>query len=173
MTGSEEITLWRVTQADAVLLSNLLELYIHDLSDVFSIDIGDDGRFGYATLPRYWAEPDTRYAFLIRAGARVAGFAFVTRGSPVSDNPEDLDLAEFFVLRRHRRSGVGRHAARLLWDGMPGRWIVRVSEGNSPAIPFWEQVIREYTRGAFSETRRPGGRHGWRVFSFGAPRAAQ
>jgi predicted acetyltransferase len=166
MIASEEVTLARAPPAHSVLLSNLLELYTQDLSDVFSFDVGSDGRFGYSKLPLYWVDPERRFAFLIRATGRIAGFAFATRGSPMSDNPEDLDVAEFFVLRRHRRCGVGRHAARLLWNRVPGQWIVRVSEGNHMALAFWGSVIGEYTRGEFTEARRPGGMHGWRVFSF-------
>ncbi len=166
MIAHEEVTLGRATEADIVLLSNLLELYMHELSDIFPIRSGADGRFGYSKLPLYWAEPERRFAFLIQASGRIAGFAFATRGSPMSDDPEDLDVAEFFVLRSHRRSGIGRHAARLLWDRIPGRWIVRVSEGNGLALAFWESVISEYTRGEFSESQRPGGMHGWHVFSF-------
>ena len=63
----------------------------------------------------------------------MAGFSFVTRGSPASDDPETLDVAEFFVLRGWRRSGVGRRAAPLLWDRLPGPWTVRVSTGTGPA----------------------------------------
>ena len=36
-----------------------------------------------------------------------------------------LDVAEFFVLRRYRRSGVGRSAAFLIWKHFPGTWTVR------------------------------------------------
>ena len=166
MVAAPAITLELATRADAALLSNLLELYIHDLSEIFPIEVGADGRFGYEKLPSYWSEPERRFAFLIRSDARIAGFALVTRGSPVTDDPEDLDVAEFFVLRRRRRSGVGRLAACLLWDRLPGQWIVRVSEGNRPGLPFWGSVIREYTSGAFSESHRPGSPHGWRVYSF-------
>jgi predicted acetyltransferase len=77
-----------------------------------------------------------------------------------------FDVEEFFVLRRHRRSGVGRRAAMLLWNRLPGRWIVRVSEGNRGAVPFWTRVIGEYTGGAATESTRPGDPHPWRVFSF-------
>ena len=166
MVATQAVTLERAMPADAALLSNLLELYIHDLSEIFAVEVGTDGRFGYENLPLYWSEHDRRFPFLIRSGARIAGFALVTRGSPVTDDPEDLDVAEFFVLRRYRRAGVGRHAARLLWSRLPGHWIVRVSEGNRPALPFWESVIREYTSGAFAESKRPGSPHGWRVYSF-------
>jgi predicted acetyltransferase len=163
---SEQLTIERATLADATLLANLLEFYIHDLSEVFPIDFGPDGRFGYPRLPLYWSEPEKRFAFLIRAGGRALGFALVTRGSPASDDPDVLDVAEFFVTRRHRRSGCGRRAAALLFDSLPGRWIVRVSEGNRGAIPFWESVISTYTRGQFTQSTRDGSPYPWRDFAF-------
>jgi predicted acetyltransferase len=141
-------------------------LYAHDLSDVFALEPGIDGRFGYRQLPLYWAEPESRFPFLIRAGTRLAGFALVTRGSPASDDPNDFDIAEFFVLRRHRRSGVGRRAAFLVWNRFAVRWTVRVSEGNQQGLRFWASVVAEYTSGTAVQTTRPGSPHAWRVFSF-------
>ena len=135
----------------------------HDLSEIFPIELGPEGRFGYDKLPLYWAEPALHHAFLIKDGNNLAGFAFATRGSPASEDPEDLDVAEFFVLRGHRRSGVGRQAAMALWDGVPGHWVVRVSEANRAGLPFWSEVIRSYTSGHFVESARP---EGWRVFKF-------
>ena len=161
-----ETVLEVATSSDARLLSNLLELYVHDLSDAFAIDIGADGRFGYDRLPLYWSEPERRFAFLIRHGGRIAGFALATRGSPVSDDPDVLDVAEFFVLRRYRRAGVGRRAACLLWNRLAGRWTVRVSEGNARGLAFWKSVVGEYTNGVVSESTRAGSPHGWRVFAF-------
>jgi predicted acetyltransferase len=165
VTSSGEVTVDPADAADAPLLENLLELYVHDLSPVFAIELGPDGRFGYPKLSLYWSEA-SRFPFLIRHAGRVAGFALVTRGSPASDNAEVFDVAEFFVLRKHRRSGVGRRAAFLLWDRLPGRWIVRVSEGNGGAVPFWRSIIAEYTNGAAAETRRGDTPHDWRVFAF-------
>jgi len=148
------------------MLSNLQELYVHDLSEIFPVALGPEGRFGYEKLPLYWAEPAVRHAFLIRQGRHVAGFAFATRGSPATDDPEDLDVAEFFVLRGYRRSGVGRQAAMALWDSMPGHWVVRVAEANRAGLPFWSEVIRSYTSGDFVESARPGDSQAWRVFRF-------
>jgi predicted acetyltransferase len=166
MPAPDDVTLVPATPADAGLLSNLLTLYIHDLSEAFPLEPGPDGRFVYDRLPLYWSEPDRRFAFLIRAGDRVVGFALVTRGSPVSDDPEVLDVAEFFVLRGRRRSGVGQAAAFQLWDRLPGRWTVRVSERNRRGVPFWSATVRAYTGGAFAETTRPGSPGAWRVFAF-------
>jgi predicted acetyltransferase len=163
---SGDVSLEIATTASRSLLSNLLELYVYDLSEIFSIKVGADGRFGYDKLPLYWSETDTHFAYLIRSNADVAGFALITRGSPATDDPNDLDVAEFFVLRSYRGCGVGRRAAFLLWDRHPGRWVVRVSELNRGGLPFWERAIREYTRGAFCEKTHPGKSHLFRVFSF-------
>ena len=163
---SSSVTLVPARPEDRGLLENLLELYIHDLSEVFQIAPGEDGRFGYERLPLYFTETDRRFPFLIRRDGRMAGFAFGTRGSPASDDPNVLDVAEFFVVRGYRRFGVGREAALALFRRMPGDWLVRVSEGNRAGLPFWEGVIRELTGGAFTATQRPGTPHPWRVFAF-------
>jgi predicted acetyltransferase len=105
------------------LLRDLLELYVEELSEVFPVERGPDGRFGYQKLQLYWNEPNVRHAFLIMADSHVAGFVLATRGSPASDTATDLDVAEFFVLRTYRRSGVGRRAAIALWDHTPGQWV--------------------------------------------------
>jgi predicted acetyltransferase len=161
-----DVTLEVATAADASILSNLIELYVHDLSEIFPVEIRADGRFGYDALPLYWSEPDRRLPFFIRSGPRLAGFALVTRGSPATADPDDLDVAEFFVLRSHRRAGVGRRAAFALWDRLRGRWVVRVSQANRAGVSFWEPTVRDYTGGAFSESEHRGKVHAFRVFTF-------
>ncbi|MGH9885387.1 MAG: GNAT family N-acetyltransferase [bacterium] len=163
---ADEVTLEPATSAHHVLLSNLLELYIHDLSEIFDLKPGADGRFGYDELAHYWSEPDTHFAYLIRSGEDVAGFALIARGSPASDDPDVIDVHEFFVLRSFRRGGIARRAAFLLWDRTPARWVVRVSERNLGALPFWEGAIRDYARGAFTVKQHPGKTHMFRVFEF-------
>src|SRR5215831_5575094 len=63
--ASHEVVLDIATTSDAALIGDLLELYTHDLSDVFPVQLGEDGRFGYQQLPLYWLEPERRYPFLI------------------------------------------------------------------------------------------------------------
>ena len=82
------------------------------------------------------------------------------------EDPNALDVEEFFVIRRHRRSGVGRRAAFLLWNRIPGVWTVRVSEGVPGARSFWSAVVGEFTSGAAIESQRPGTPNPWRVFAF-------
>ena len=166
MPTNQAVTLERASQTDAATLANLLQLYIHDLSTVFpNVELGQDGLFRYDHLPLYWSQPDDRFPFLIRSQGQLAGFLLVTRGSPAADDPNVLDVAEFFVARRFRREGVGREAARLLWNALPGKWTVRVSEGNNAALRFWDPVVRSLVSNA-SVTLLPGNPNAWRVYSF-------
>ena len=166
MIDSQEVVIDAAAPHDVTVIANLLELYSHDLSQAFGLELGADGRFGYKSLPLYWTTPEERFPFLIRCGIRIVGFALLARGSPASDNPEDFDVAEFFIVRRHRRRGVGRRAAFLLFDRLPVRWIVRVSEGNPSGWQFWASTLGQYTHGELVETTLPGVPHPWRVFSF-------
>jgi predicted acetyltransferase len=163
MSEPDEVTLQLAAPSDAPVLTNLLELYMHDLSEVFPIEVGPDGRFGYGWLGAYWQEPERRFPHLIRAGSQLVGFALATRGSPLTDDPNDLDVAEFFVLRRHRRNGVGLRAACLLWDRIPGRWIVRVAADNVRALGFWRSAVAEYTGVAPTEQRVEMPARAWHV----------
>lgn len=167
MASISELSLDAATSEEAPLLGNLLELYVHDLSAVFpNVVMGPDGRFGYPKLPLYWSEPERRFAFLIRCAGEVAGFALATRGSPVTDDPAVFDVAEFFVLRRYRRSGVGRRAARLLWDRLPGRWTVRVAEHHQSGLEFWRAVVAEAAGTPVAASTSISGSTSWQVFTF-------
>ena len=72
------------------------------------------------------------------------------RQTTLFDDPGVHDMAEFFVVRRHRRRGVGEAAARALFDRFPGRWEVRQTRTNQAATRFWVAVIDRYTRGDFT-----------------------
>lgn len=162
-----EVTLERAAAADRPLLANLLELYVHDVSDVFTeVALGADGRFGYPKLPLYFSEPARRFPFVIRSDGGVAGFVLATRGSSAAAEPDAHDVAEFFVLKRYRRAGVGEAAAFLLWRRLPGKWTVRVAERNASGLAFWSRTVAKFTHGAALERTVPGEPRAWRVFSF-------
>lgn len=150
-----------VAQTQAAVLANLLELYSHDMSEYFPVELGPDGRFGYRHLPSYWSEP-SRFPFFIVEEGKLAGFALAMRGSPATEEPDDLDVAELFVLRSFRRHGVGERAAARLWDTLPGRWVVRVLPANRGAMAFWERAVRSYTSDYEASTRTLAGKD-WRV----------
>jgi predicted acetyltransferase len=146
------ITVERAVAAERDALANLLQLYLYDFSefDDEEADVDATGRFQTAIdLDPYFARPDW-HPFLFRAGGRLAGFALVHRLNRPGGEPS-WGMAEFFVLRRYRRRGLGRRAARDLFDRFPGRWEVGELRANAGAVAFWRRVIDEYTGGRFSE----------------------
>lgn len=145
------------------VLANLLELYTHDFSEILDVQLGADGRFGYADLPLYWQE-HTRHPFLIKADGHLAGFALVRKGSLVSGADNVWDVAEFFILRGYRKHGIGTEAAHEVWRRLEGAWEVRVMQRNAGAHEFWSRAISRFmgatVEPTFYEPRR------WHVFSF-------
>jgi predicted acetyltransferase len=87
----------------------------------------------------------------VRADAHLAGFALVHHRSKLSDAEDVWDMAEFFVLRRYRRLGVGMKAAHQAFAMHPGKWEVRQRETNVAATAFWRRAIGAFTGGAFTE----------------------
>jgi predicted acetyltransferase len=126
------------------ILANLVELYIHDFSEFHDTKIGADGKFGYNDLSLYWRDPN-RHPLLVKVNGNLAGFALVRRISDISTNELLWDMAEFFVLRGHRRHGVGTAAALQVLRRFPGLWQVRVMQSNLGAHRFWNHAIAAFT----------------------------
>lgn len=152
------------------ILAQLLELYAHDFSEFYEIEIGPEGRFGYRSLPLYWSEPG-RHAFLARVEGKLAGLVLVKRGSEVSGKETVWDMAEFFVLRGYRRRGIGTQIAHEVWRRFPGAWEVRVVESNVSAHNFWVRAISSLTGTAVDPLRIEIDGKGWKLFSFESGRA--
>ena len=149
----------------APVLANLLELYAHDFSELHEIELGEDGRFGYKYLPLYWREPDRR-PFLVRVNHKLAGLVLVKKGSELSGNEAVWDMAEFFIVRRYRRRGIGTSVAHEVWRQVPGLWEVRVMESNHSAHLFWAHAISAFTGETILTGRVENSGKSWRVFAF-------
>ena len=119
--------------AQQPLVAQLFELYLYDFSEWSGGDVDDDGRYGEDRLPLYWIEP-ARHPFLFRVDGHWAGLALVREGVP-------HDMAEFFVMRKYRRGGVGTEAARNVFARFAGAWQVRQMRFNPQATVFWRRAI--------------------------------
>jgi predicted acetyltransferase len=153
------------------IVANLIELYAHDFSEFHDIELGDDGRFGYPNLATYWSEAN-KHPFLVRIDGRLAGFALVKKGSEVTGDAAVWDMAEFFVVRKHRRSGNGTQIAHEVWRRFPGPWEIRVMHANEAARPFWARAIAAFTGAAADSRQFEKNGHPWDLFSFQSPPSA-
>jgi len=131
-------------ESDYAIIKNLVPYYVYDMSEYMKWDCNPEGKWdGCDELPEYWERAD-HHPYLTRVGGHVAGFALVR---PFPGEPGRTEIAEFFVARKFKRRGIGRESAFHLFDSFPGRWLVRVLEGNTGAKGFWDRVVREYTSG--------------------------
>jgi predicted acetyltransferase len=134
---------------DKSILRNLMELYVYDFSEFTDWDVDEHGLFGYKYLDHYWTD-SSRHPFFITISRKLAGFVLVRIIDP-SNHERNYSIAEFFVLRKYRRQGVGQAVAHRIFDMFPGQWSVSQIEANYPAQIFWRKVISEYTGGEFEE----------------------
>ncbi|HEY2480852.1 MAG TPA: GNAT family N-acetyltransferase [Caulobacteraceae bacterium] len=136
-----EVSLARAGERAA--LANLMQLYIHDFSEFWAGtgegELQDDGRFADYPLDAYWREP-SRIPLLFRIDGALVGFALL---NAVGHGLGAIhrNMAEFFIVRKYRRGGVGTAAARQVFSLYPGRWEVAVAQRNQAALPFWRQAI--------------------------------
>lgn len=117
-----------VVAPDASSIRTMMTAYLHELTP--------GGMSVYPKLSLYWEDPD-RTPYLIRVGAAEAGFALVRAHRDVRLH----EMAEFYVASTHRRQGVGRHAARTLFERRPGFWHLQILEDNAVARAFWRSVV--------------------------------
>ncbi len=145
-----QIEIVETTIADRPLMTNVYQYYMYDFSDlVDDMDLLEDGRYSIDDLNGYWVEP-WRHVFLVKVDGKIAGFALVDEPPP-NQAEKYIEMAEFFVLRKFRKSGIGEYFARQLFDRYRGKWLVREISTNTGAIAFWRKIIGRYTNDQFAE----------------------
>lgn len=139
-----EVQLEPIQREHASVLQNLFEFYVHDFSEQVPLQLQASGRFELSPGEVWWTRDD-HFAYFIRCRGDLSGFALVRRGSRVGGASDVMDVAEFFVLRGARRSGVGTRAAHAVFRLFPRAWEVRVRRTNSAALSFWTRAIESWT----------------------------
>ena len=136
------------------IINNLMQFYMYDFSEFVNLDIEADGFFAaYKNLDDYWND-ENRFPYIIQNEERPIGFALVRLIE--SDQRSYYSIAEFFVLKKYRKKGIGKQIATQLFNLHKGLWEVFQRESNKPAQLFWSNVIGAYTKGNFTERFEDG-----------------
>jgi predicted acetyltransferase len=152
----------KAAPADRNWIQAVYPEYVQELAEVshrgtgvFPI-YGEHGARDEELLAR-WFHDERSHPLLILEDGRAVGFALVSRPLLARrDEPAAYRMAEFFVRHAHRRRGVGKSAAILIFSRFAGKWDVSESATNVDAVAFWRRVVRQYTRGAFTERLADG-----------------
>jgi predicted acetyltransferase len=139
---------------EKTILRNLMQLYRYDFSEMDGKAVDNNGLFTYRYLDLYWVEPE-RFPFLVRVDGQLSGFTLLRKGTYFPEledqNRIGMMIAEFFVMRKFRRQGVGSQVAKQLFDQYPGRWETAQTPENRVGQAFWRTLIDGYTIGDFRE----------------------
>jgi predicted acetyltransferase len=165
--AESEVALEPIQRERALVLQNLFELYAHDFSEHVPLPLQASGRFEISPGEVWWTRDD-HFAYFIRLRGGLAGFALVRRGSRVTQASAVMDVAEFFVLRGARRTGVGTRAAHTLFQLFPGAWEVRVRRSNPAALHFWSHAIESWTAGPAALSSMSIDNVEWNMLRFGS-----
>ena len=142
-----KIELVAVDSSEKEILRNLLEKYDYEFSQYDNRDVNQLGLYGYDYLDYYWTGKD-RWAFFIHVNKKLAGFVMVN-SYPEVDEDTDYTLAEFFVMHKYRRCGVGKYVAFRVFDMFQGKWQLKRHPKNIGSVYFWNKIIHEYTGGNY------------------------
>ncbi len=146
MEIAAELEIVAAGASEKPIVARLVQFYLHDFSEFASIgspygDTDARGAFVMENFDTYWREPGRR-ALLFRVAGQLAGFALVNQWSP-SGAGADHSIAEFFVMRKYRRGGIGRRAAHEILRRFPGIWEINVAHYNAPAQEFWRRALAD------------------------------
>ena len=141
-----------VREDEKEILRNLMEKYDYEFSQYDGADVNAMGLYGYSHLDHYWTE-NGRWAFFLKVDGKLAGFVMVITHAEVGVT--DYTMAEFFVMYKYRRCGLGRWAACQAFDRFQGAWQLKRHPGNLPSVGFWDRVVGDYTGGAYRLESRP------------------
>jgi len=83
MSGRSDLTVEVAKPTDRIAVSNLLQLYLHDFSEILSdITVDESGLFPCADFDEYWGDDPSLRVHVFRQDGALAGFAFVNDWSP-------------------------------------------------------------------------------------------
>ncbi len=136
-------------------LKNLFQLYMYDFTEYTEVDVNSEGKYNIMPdFDLFWTKPEKNYPFLISVDNQIAGFVFVKY-----INTEERSynfLAHFFILRKYRKMGIGKLAAKIIINAFKGKWELYQLERNIPAQKFWTSVINELTNGLYEQKHENG-----------------
>ncbi len=137
--------------------------YVESLADLntglFAAITAEDAR--HAEIFANWFSNDQAHPLVILQGAEPVGFALVTRvrTTPAGTQGVRFRMSEFFIRHPHRRAGVGRHAATLIFDRFTGEWEILEYQRHPGSVAFWRRVLAHYCSGNFTERTQYGEVH--------------
>jgi len=137
-----EINLRVATDSDKLILKNLQQFYLHDLSEyTINLDVDVNGLFENNDIDIFY-EKDALIPLVIEYEKIVVGFILLAT-PPYTLQGADYVINDFFILRKYRGRGLGKVVAKELFKARLGKYAMMQLINNQTAISFWKIVLSE------------------------------
>ncbi|MGM1045880.1 MAG: GNAT family N-acetyltransferase [Bacillota bacterium] len=148
-----DINLVPIRKEEKDELYNLYQFYLYDFSQFTDEDLNGFGKYEI-TIDYYW-EGDPRWnPYFIEISGIKVGFLVVLFENMDTDPDPTHVIYDFMILRKYRGQGIGKAAAIKAFNLYKAKWKVVQLENNTPAISFWRNVIRDFTKDNYIERFR-------------------
>lgn len=141
--------------SDYPTIQNLGRFYAYDMSEYLGHEAGwemsENGLYECMDFKKYW-ESENTYPFLVRYEKELAGFVIIDKKG--SDASIEFNVAQFFIVRKFKRKGIGRYVAEQCFNQFRGTWEVMVMPDNDGAYRFWKATLKHYCDNNFTEYTR-------------------
>lgn len=139
-----DFKLEKVNYEEKDILYRLLQysLFEESISDLN--EMNEQAVFEYKWFEKYFSDDD-RIAYFIREERTNKLLGFVMINKYLQKFKTGHAIAEFMVIPKYRRKGIGKRAAVECFNKYKGNWEVKPSYGNKSAYTFWNNTINEYT----------------------------
>jgi predicted acetyltransferase len=139
-----DIRLDKVKLEEKNILFRLLQYSLFEESLTDLNEMNSKGLFEYKWFESYFND-DRRFAFFVREQSTNKLLGFVMINDFVQVVTEGHSIAEFLVIPKYRKQGIGKKVAYECFEMFEGDWEIKPSFNNSNAFKFWQRVVSEYT----------------------------
>ncbi len=141
------MTLERVKLKDKKILNNLIQLYLHNLSQNFKIDFDSKkGLYIYEDISKYFIN-DNDIPLFIKDEDNILGFILLNLSE------KENIVQELFILNNYKRLGYGKKAITEVFNTYKGNWCIKVVPCTPNSENFWINTVNEYTKGKYKLER--------------------
>ncbi|WP_164931461.1 GNAT family N-acetyltransferase [Longirhabdus pacifica] len=132
------VILQEANMEDQVVLENLFQLYLHDLSEYAeSLILGEDGKFKNDVVELFLTREDL-ISLKILYKNEMIGFIFLVKGKNV-----DYAINDMFICRQFRNKGIGKILVEKVFTQYKGTYVIVELWNNKSAIAFWHSIYKQ------------------------------
>ncbi len=152
--GAHALRLQPVTLKERTRLEVMFQYYLYDMAEFTGARLSSGGRYNYSfeQIDPYWQNPDYTPYFAYVANELV-GFALVRPHPEEAEVTQVWDIEQFFILRHHRRNGLGQALFQACLERHAGQWQIRVMLENTRAWQFWTSAVKALNPSQYEESQ--------------------